>query len=115
MGIGRIPRTISINSVFAKRQRKKSSTDEFNNKRKQRRRKETIFSCSVIHGRTVINKLPVINGLFHSLTCILKSDKFAVKALNLKASITNSVKKKYDGLTNIKLITLDHRKIYFVP
>ena len=94
LGADKIPKTISINPVLAKRRRKNPSTGELNNKSKQRRRKETIFSCSAIHGGTVNNKLPVINGLFDSLTCILKSDEFAVKALNLKASITSSIKKK---------------------
>ena len=94
LGADKIPKTISINPVWAKRRRKNPSTGELNNNSKQRRRKETIFSCSAIHGGTVNNKLPVINGLFDSLTCILKSDEFAVKALNLKASITSSIKKK---------------------
>ena len=39
----KIPKTISINPVLAKRQRKFPSTGELNNKSKQRRRKETIF------------------------------------------------------------------------
>ena len=94
MDTDKTPKTISINLVLAKRRRKKLSTDEFNNKSKQRRRKETIFLCSVIHGGTVNNKLPVINGMFDSLTCILESDEFAVKALSLKASIINSIYKK---------------------
>ena len=92
-GADKILKTISINPVLAKSWRKNPSTFELNNKRKQRRRKETIFSCSAIHGGTVNNKLLVINGLFDSLTCILKSDEFAVKALNLKASIRSSIKK----------------------
>ena len=79
---------------MAKRWGKKSSADELNNKNKLRRRKETIFSCSVIHERTANNKLPVITGLFDSLTCTLKSDEFSVKALNLKDSVKNSIKKK---------------------
>ena len=94
VGTDKTPKTISINPVLAKRRRKKPSTDELNNKSKQRRRKETVFLCSVIHGGTVNNKIPVINGMFDSLTGILKPDEFAVKALNLKASITNSIKKK---------------------
>ena len=89
----KISKTISINPGLAKRQRKKPSKNEFNNKSTQRRRKETVFSCSVIHGGTVNNKIPVINGLFDSLTYNLKSDEFAVKALDLKASNTNSNKK----------------------
>ena len=35
-----------------------------------------------------------MNDLFDSLTCFLKCDEFAVKALNLKASITSSIKRK---------------------
>ena len=94
LGGDKFPKTISINPVLAKRRRKNPSTGELNNKSTQRRRKETIFLCSAIHGGTVNNKLTVINGLFDSLACILKSDEFAVKALNLKASITSSIKKK---------------------
>ena len=94
LGTEKIPETISINPVLPKRWRKKPSADELNNKNKLRRRKETIFSCSVIHGGTANNKLAVITGLFDSLTCTLKSDEFSVKALNLKASIKNSIKKK---------------------
>ena len=94
LGADKIPKTISINPVLAKRRRKSPSTGELNNKSKQTGRKETAFSCSAIYGGTVNNKLPVINGLFDSLTCILKFDEFAVKALNLKAGITSSIKKK---------------------
>ena len=56
-----------------------------------------VSNKTFIRGGTVNNKLPVINGLFDSLICILKSDEFAVKALNLKASITSSIKKKCAG------------------
>ena len=41
-----------------------------------------------------IKKLPLINGMFNNLTGILKSDESAAKALNLKAIITNFIKKK---------------------
>ena len=79
---------------MGRRRRKQSSIDELNNKSKQRRRKKTTFSCSIIHGGTVNNKSLVINGMFDSMACTLKSDEPAVKALNLKPSTTNSIKKK---------------------
>ena len=70
LGTDKIPKTISIIPVLAKRRRKTPSTGELNNKGKQRRRKETIFSCSVKHGGTVNNKLPVINDLFDNLVSL---------------------------------------------
>ena len=41
-----------------------------------------------------MKKLPVINGMLDSSTGILKSDEFTAKALDLKAIITNFIKKK---------------------
>ena len=94
LGTEKTPKTISINLALAKSPRKQPPTDERNNKSKKRRRKETIVSCSVIHGGTVVKKLPVINAILDSQTFILKSDEFAVKTLKFKVIITNSMQKK---------------------
>ena len=54
-----------------------------------------MFLCNVIRRGTINRKLPVTNGMFPSWTCILKSSEFAVEDLNLKASITNSIKNNF--------------------
>ena len=94
LGTDETPKTKSVNPFVAIKRRRKPSMYEHSNKNKQRRRKETIFLCSVIRGETVNNKLPIINDMFDSLTCILKPDESTGKALNLKAIITNSIIKK---------------------
>ena len=103
--------SFQISGNTSKKRKLNPTSENISDRSKIIRRNETLVACTEIHGGSVLQKGPALNGIMDTLTTKFKTTEVTNKILSSKPSLVASIKKRVVGEYNKKYYNSQENKL----